>query len=40
MLIHIYDGVDDTITYGILKQRLGDFSLFVGYVRRYPWPIN
>ena len=35
MLIHIYDGVDDTVTYGILNKRLGDFRLFVRLIRTY-----
>lgn len=35
ILIHAYDGVDDSITYGIYKERLDDFRLFIKYVRDY-----
>ncbi len=35
LLIHMYDDVDDTITYGIYKNRLQDFCLFAGEVRKY-----
>ena len=35
LLIHMYDGVDDTITYGIYKNRLQDFYLFAEEVRKY-----
>lgn len=34
-LIHAYDGIDDTVTYGIYKKRLGDFHVFVGVIRKY-----
>lgn len=37
-LIHGYDGVDDTITYGIYKNRLGDFRLFIDEVRKFILP--
>jgi len=35
LLIHAYDGVDDTITFGIYKKRLGDFRVFIKAVREY-----
>jgi uncharacterized protein YutE (UPF0331/DUF86 family) len=35
LLIHAYDGVDDTITFGIYKKRLGDFRTFIKAVREY-----
>ncbi|MGE0086296.1 MAG: HepT-like ribonuclease domain-containing protein [Desulfococcaceae bacterium] len=35
LLIHAYDGVDDSITFGIYKKRLGDFRIFVKSVREY-----
>ncbi|NJL60198.1 MAG: DUF86 domain-containing protein [Desulfobacteraceae bacterium] len=35
LLIHSYDGVDDTITFGIYKKRLGDFRVFINAVREY-----
>ncbi|MDI6715784.1 MAG: DUF86 domain-containing protein [Actinomycetota bacterium] len=35
ILIHTYDSVDDSITYGIYKQRLGDFKVFVREIRDY-----
>lgn len=35
IIIHVYDNVDDSITYGIYKKKLGDFLLFVDYARRY-----
>ena len=35
LLIHAYDGVDDTITFGIYKKRLGDFRIFIKAVREY-----
>ncbi len=35
MLIHIYDDVDDAVTYGIYTERLNDFTLFVGTIREY-----
>lgn len=35
MLIHAYDDVDDTITYGMYKKRLEDFGLFVSAIRGY-----
>lgn len=35
MLIHIYDSVDDTVTYEIFANRLGDFRLFVQMIRNY-----
>lgn len=34
-LIHAYDGIDDSVTYGIYKKKLGDFSLFVSEIRGY-----
>lgn len=35
MLIHIYDGVDDSITYDIYKSHLDDFRLFIEEIRNY-----
>lgn len=35
LIIHGYDGVEDTITFGILKKRLGDFRIYIGYIRQY-----
>ncbi len=35
LLIHGYDSVDDTITYGIYKKRLNDFKVFVDEIRGY-----
>jgi len=35
MLIHIYDGVDDSITYGIYAKRTGDFRLFISQLREF-----
>lgn len=34
-LIHAYEGVDDSVTYGIYKKRLGDFGLFIGSIRDF-----
>jgi len=35
MLIHIYDTVDDSVTYDIYTTRLGDFKVFIDTVRGY-----
>lgn len=35
ILIHAYDGVDDSITYGIYKLRLNDFRAFIEEIRAY-----
>jgi uncharacterized protein YutE (UPF0331/DUF86 family) len=35
MLIHAYNGVDDSITYGIFKKQLGDFDAFIGLIRNF-----
>ena len=35
ILIHAYEGVDDTITYGIYKNRLNDFRKFIASIRKY-----
>jgi len=35
LLIHVYEGVDDTITYDIYKKRLDDFRMFVRFAREY-----
>ena len=35
LIIHGYDGVEDTITFGIFKKRLGDFRSYIGYIRQY-----
>lgn len=38
LLIHAYDGVDDAITYGIYKNQLKDFGIFVRTIREYLQP--
>lgn len=35
VLIHAYEGVDDSITYGVYKRRLDDFRAFVKEIRDY-----
>jgi uncharacterized protein YutE (UPF0331/DUF86 family) len=35
LLIHAYDGIDDTITYHIYKRQLKDFRTFVQTIREY-----
>ncbi len=35
LIIHGYDGVEDTITFGIFKKRLGDFRTYIGFIRQY-----
>ncbi len=35
VLVHAYDGVDDSITYDIYKKHLGDFADFVACIRNY-----
>jgi uncharacterized protein YutE (UPF0331/DUF86 family) len=35
MLIHAYNGVDDSITYGIFKKQLGDFDAFIRLIRDF-----
>lgn len=35
LIVHGYDNVDDTITYGIYKKRLSDFRMFINYARNY-----
>lgn len=35
LLIHSYDDVDDAVTYGIYKGRLGDFTAFTTAIRGY-----
>jgi len=35
MLIHIYDNVDDKVTFDIYTGRLEDFTLFVRTIREY-----
>ena len=35
MLIHICDGIDDSITYGIYTKHLDDFILFTGQIREF-----
>jgi len=35
ILIHGYEDVDDSITYGIYKQRLDDFKIFIKEIRNY-----
>ncbi len=35
ILIHAYDGIDDSITYGIFSKRLQDFRTFIDTIRGY-----
>lgn len=35
ILIHAYNGIDDSITYGIYKRHLEDFKLFIKCIREY-----
>jgi uncharacterized protein YutE (UPF0331/DUF86 family) len=35
ILIHAYEGVDDSITYGVYKRRLDDFRAFAREIREY-----
>jgi uncharacterized protein YutE (UPF0331/DUF86 family) len=35
ILIHAYNGIDDSITYGIYKNNLKDFKLFIKCIREY-----
>ncbi len=35
MLIHAYNGVDDSVTYGIYKKNLGDFETYINLIRKY-----
>ncbi|MDP2277686.1 MAG: DUF86 domain-containing protein [Nitrospirota bacterium] len=35
ILIHIYDTIDDSITYGIYKKHLQDFTAFISVVREF-----
>jgi len=35
MLIHVYDRINDEITFDIYTRRLNDFVLFVSLIRRY-----
>jgi len=35
LLINVYDGVDDSITYGIYMKHLGDFKDFIKIIRDY-----
>ena len=35
ILIHTYDGIDDSITYEIYKQRLEDFRTFINSIRAF-----
>lgn len=34
-LIHAYDGIDDSVTYGIYAQRLSDFGAFIKSMREF-----
>lgn len=40
LLIHAYDDMDDTITYGIYKKRLNDFRIFINEIRSYILKLN
>lgn len=35
ILIHAYNGIEDSITYGIYKKHLQDFSIFISAIREY-----
>ena len=35
ILIHAYDGIDDSITYGIFTKHLGDFKKYIKNIRNY-----
>ncbi len=35
LLIHVYNGIDDSITYGIYTRHLGDFRDFIKIIRDY-----
>ncbi len=35
MIIHGYDDIDDAITYGIYKNRLKDFRIFIHTIRKF-----
>jgi len=35
LLIHLYEGVDDSIVYGIYKNHLKDFELFISDIREF-----
>lgn len=35
ILIHAYDGIDDSITYGLYKRHLEDFRTFINSIREY-----
>lgn len=35
ILIHAYDGIDDSITYGIYTKHLRDFKTFIKCIRTY-----
>lgn len=35
LLIHAYEGVDDTVVYAIYKRKLKDFTAFVSAIRAY-----
>jgi uncharacterized protein YutE (UPF0331/DUF86 family) len=35
ILIHAYEGVDDSITYGVYKRHLDDFRIFIKEIRDY-----
>ena len=38
ILIHAYEGVDDSITFGIYKRRMDDFKTFTKEIRDYLLP--
>jgi uncharacterized protein YutE (UPF0331/DUF86 family) len=35
LLVHHYDNVDNGVVFGIFKNRLGDFDLFMEYILEY-----
>jgi uncharacterized protein YutE (UPF0331/DUF86 family) len=40
ILIHIYDGIDDTIIHGVYKKYLQDFKKFAGIILPFLNPIT
>jgi uncharacterized protein YutE (UPF0331/DUF86 family) len=35
ILIHVYDTIDDSLTYSIFKNHLNDFKIFITVIRQY-----
>ena len=40
LIVHYYERIDDAVVFGIFKQRLGDFDLFVERVVEYLKSLN